>query len=100
MGLQELDDFHEKQDENDEQDKADSAAAVVAETWPHAIAAKAEHQNQNDQKNKHLCFSPFGEVSPNRRCDADFVVNAIRNYFAVIILAQWFLVKMHFWVSC
>jgi hypothetical protein len=66
MGLQQLYDFHEKQDENDEQYKADSAAAVVAESRSHAIAAKAEHQNQNEQKNEHLCFSPFGEVSPDR----------------------------------
>jgi hypothetical protein len=65
MGLEQLYDFHKKQDENDEQDKADSAAAVVSEPWSHAIAAKAEHQNQNEQKNKHLCFSPFSEVSPN-----------------------------------
>jgi hypothetical protein len=65
MGLQQLDDFHEKQNENNEQDKADSTAAVVSESRSHAIAAKAEHQNQNEQKDKHLSFSPFGEVSPH-----------------------------------
>lgn len=75
QALQRLDDLHKQQDEDDEQDKADSAAAVVSETRSHAIAAKAEHQNQDEQKNKHLCFSPFGEVSPDEGCDADFVVN-------------------------
>jgi hypothetical protein len=56
MDLQQLDDLHKKQNENDEQNKANSTAAVIAESGSHAIAAKAEHQNQNEQKNKHLCF--------------------------------------------
>jgi hypothetical protein len=64
-GLCRLDDFEKKEDENDEEDERESAAAVVAEPRSHAIAAKAEHQNQNDQKDKHLCFSPFGEISPD-----------------------------------
>jgi hypothetical protein len=63
-GLSQLDNLHQEQDENDEQDKADAAAAVVAEARSHAITAKAEHQNQNEQEDKHLYFSPFGEVSP------------------------------------
>lgn len=56
MGPWQLDDFKQKQDENDGQDERKAAAAVVAETGSHTIAAKAEHQNQNNQKDKHLCF--------------------------------------------
>ncbi len=37
-----LDDFEEEQDEDDGKDEGESAAAVVAESWSHAIAAKAE----------------------------------------------------------
>jgi hypothetical protein len=54
MGLEQLDDLHQEQDEDDKEDKADAAAAVVAETRSHTIAAKAEHQNQDEQKDKHL----------------------------------------------
>jgi hypothetical protein len=54
--LQRLYDLHKQEDEDDEQDKADSAAAVVSESRSHAVAPKAEHQNQNQQKNKHLVF--------------------------------------------
>jgi hypothetical protein len=64
MGLPQLDNLHKKEDKDDEQDEADAASSVVAETRSQTIAAKAEHQNQNDQKDKHLVFSPFGEVSP------------------------------------
>jgi hypothetical protein len=64
MGLPQLDNLHQEQDEDDEQDEADAASAVVAEARSHAITAKAEHQNQNEQKDKHLYFSPFGEISP------------------------------------
>jgi hypothetical protein len=53
-GLRQLDEFEKKQDEDDREDEADSAAAIVAEPWSHAIPAKAEHQNQNDQKDRHL----------------------------------------------
>jgi hypothetical protein len=56
MGLPQLDNLHKKEDENDEKDEADAAASVVAEARSHAITAKAEHQNQNDQKDKHLFF--------------------------------------------
>jgi hypothetical protein len=63
-GPWQLDDFKQKQDENDGQDERKPTSAVVAETRSHTIATKAEHQNQNNQKDKHLCFSPFGEISP------------------------------------
>ena len=52
-----LDYSEQKQDEDDEQDEADAAAAVVAESWTQPIATKAEHQNQDNQKDKHVCFS-------------------------------------------
>jgi len=64
MGLRQLDNFEEKQDEDDEEDEAESAAAVVADSWSHAIATKAEHQNQNDQKDEHLFVFSVGEDSP------------------------------------
>ena len=63
--LQRLYHLHKQQDEDDEQDEADAAATVVSESRSHAIAPKAEHQNQNEQKDKHLCFLPFGEISPD-----------------------------------
>ena len=59
-----LDDFEQQQDEDDGEDEADASTTVIAESWPHAITTKAEHENQNDQKNKHL-LSPYGEVSPD-----------------------------------
>ena len=49
-----LDDFEQQQDEDDEQDKADASAAVIAKPWAHAIAAKTEHQDQDQQKDDHL----------------------------------------------
>jgi hypothetical protein len=58
-------DLHQEQNEDDEEDQADAAAAVVADTRTHAIAAKAEHQDQDNQKDEHCCFSPFGEDSPD-----------------------------------
>jgi hypothetical protein len=65
MGLPQLDNLHQEQDEDDEQDEADAASAVVAEARSHAITAKAEHQNQNEQEDKHLYFLRFGEISPD-----------------------------------
>ena len=47
-----LDDFEQEQDEDDGEDEADASAAVVAESWSHAITTKAEHKNQNDQKDE------------------------------------------------
>jgi hypothetical protein len=72
-GLRQLDNSEEKQDENDDKDEADAAAAVVAESWSHAIPAKAEHQNQNNQKDKHFCFLRCGEDFAVQQCDADSV---------------------------
>jgi hypothetical protein len=45
-----LDDFEQEQKQDDGEEEADAAAAVVAESWSHAITTKAEHKNQNDQK--------------------------------------------------
>jgi len=53
-----LDDFEQQQDENDKQDEADAAAAVVAKPRAHTIAAKTEHQDQDQQKDEH-CLSPL-----------------------------------------
>ena len=47
-----LDDFEQEQDENNGEDEANASAAVVAESWSHAITTKAEHKNQNDQKDE------------------------------------------------
>jgi hypothetical protein len=77
MGLQQLDNLHQEQDEDDEQDEADAASAVVAEARSHAITAKAEHQNQNEQEDKHLVFSVRRNFA-RWRCDADFVTDARR----------------------
>jgi hypothetical protein len=71
MGYRTLDDFEQQEDEDDGEDKANASAAVVSEPRSHAVTTEAEHEDQNDQKDKHL-FSPFGEDSPDRRCDADF----------------------------
>jgi hypothetical protein len=49
-----LNDFEQKQDDHDGQDKAEPTAAVVPKPGPHAVAAKAEHQNQDDKNDKHL----------------------------------------------
>jgi hypothetical protein len=86
-GPWQLDDLHQEQDENDEQDKADAAAAVVTETWSHTIPAKAEHQDQNEQKDKHLCFSPFGEVSPD---------GCVMQIFMLLSLQR----NILFWLAC
>jgi hypothetical protein len=56
MGDGQLDDFEQEQNENDGEDERDSATAVVAESWPHTVTAKAEHKNQDDQKDEHLLF--------------------------------------------
>ena len=45
-----LDNLEQEQDEYDGEDEADASAAVVAESWSHAITTKAEHKNQDDQK--------------------------------------------------
>jgi hypothetical protein len=71
-----LDDLEQEQDEYDGEDEAEASAAVVAESRAHAITTKAEHKNQDDQKDKHYSGSPCGEDSPCR-CDADFVTGAI-----------------------
>ncbi len=47
-----LDDFEQEQEENDGEDEADASATVVAEPGSHAITTKAEHKNQNDQKDE------------------------------------------------
>ena len=47
-----LDDFEQEQDENDGEDEAEASAAVVPESWSHAITTKAEHKNQNDQEDE------------------------------------------------
>jgi hypothetical protein len=49
-----LDDLEQEQDEDDGEDEADASTAVVAKSGSHAITTKAEHKNQNDQKDKHL----------------------------------------------
>jgi hypothetical protein len=64
----------QKHDENDEQNKAETAAAVVTESWSHAVSTEAEHKDQNDQKNKHCSFSVRRRFA-TWRCDADFVKN-------------------------
>ena len=50
MSARLLDNFEQEQDEYDGEDEADASAAVVAEPRAHAITTKAEHKNQNDQK--------------------------------------------------
>ena len=45
-------DFEQDQDEDDCENEANASAAVVAEPWAHAVTAKAEHKNQNDQKDE------------------------------------------------
>ena len=82
IGRWQLDNFEQKQNEDDEEDEADASSAVVTESWSHAITAEAEHKDQNDQKNKHYLFSPYGEDSPDVWCDAYFVANAIKNDFS------------------
>jgi hypothetical protein len=67
-----LEDFEQEENQDDSEDEGDATAAVVAETWSHAVTAEAEHKDQNDQKNYHVIFSPFGEDSPRECCDADF----------------------------
>jgi hypothetical protein len=53
-GPWQLDNLKQEQDEDDGQDERKPTATVVAETRSHTIATKAEHQNQNNQKDKHL----------------------------------------------
>ena len=72
-----LDNFEQEKNENDGEDEADASSAVVAESWAHAITTKAEHENQDDQKDKHSLSSPYGEDSPDGWCDACFVAGAI-----------------------
>jgi hypothetical protein len=78
IGRWQLDDFEQEKNENDGEDEADASSTVIAEPWSHAITTEAEHKNQDDQKNKHYLFSPYGEDSPDVWCDADFVTNAIK----------------------
>jgi hypothetical protein len=59
-----LDDFEQEQEENDGEDQADASAAVVAETGSHAITTKAEHKNQNDQKDKHYFLLHTAKIRP------------------------------------
>jgi hypothetical protein len=59
-----LDDFEQQQEEDDGEDEADASSTVVAEPWPHAITTETEHKDQNNQKDKHFLFSPYGEDSP------------------------------------
>ena len=47
-----LDDFEQEQNEDDGEDEAEASAAVVPESWSHAITTKAEHKNQNDQEDE------------------------------------------------
>ena len=47
-----LNDFEQEQDEDDGEKEADASAAVVAQPRSHAITTKAEHKNQNDQKDE------------------------------------------------
>ena len=58
-----LDEFEQEQDEDDGENEADASAAVVAESWSHAITTKAEHKNQDDQKDNHCSLSPYCEDS-------------------------------------
>jgi hypothetical protein len=69
--------FEQEQNEDDGEDEAEASSAVVAEPWSHAITTKAEHKNQDDQKDKHFLSSPYGEDSPDGWCDACFVAGAI-----------------------
>jgi hypothetical protein len=54
MGYRTLDDFEQQEDEDDGEDKANASAAVVSEPRSHAVTTEAEHEDQNDQKDKHL----------------------------------------------
>jgi hypothetical protein len=69
-GPGQLDNLEQEQDEDDGEDEAKAAAAVVAESWTHAVATKAEHQNQHDQKDEHFLFLRCGEDFAVRECDA------------------------------
>jgi hypothetical protein len=68
------DDFQEQEDEDDEQDGRDAAAAVVADAGTHAVAAKTEDKNKNNEKDEHT-KPPFNEfeLRPDEGCwlDAD-----------------------------
>jgi len=85
IGRWQLDNLEQEQNENDEQDEADASSAVVTEPWSHTITTEAEHKNQNDQKNKHYLFSPYGESSPDVWCDAEFVTNAINLFSSWVV---------------
>jgi hypothetical protein len=49
-----LSDYSQQQKhQDDEQNEAEAASAVVANPRSHAVAAKAEEQDQNDKQNNH-----------------------------------------------
>jgi hypothetical protein len=58
-----LDDFEQEQDEDNCEDEAKASTSVIAESRTHAITAKAEHKNQDDQKDNHYSLSPYREDS-------------------------------------
>jgi hypothetical protein len=46
------DDVQEQEDYHDEEDERDAAAAVMADSRTHAIAAETEDKDEDDEKNK------------------------------------------------
>jgi hypothetical protein len=43
----------QQKDQDNEQNEAESTSAVVADSRSHAVAAKAEEQDQHDEQNNH-----------------------------------------------
>ena len=58
-----LDDLEQQKDQDDGEDQAQAAAAVVSQSRPHAITAKTEQQDQDDEKEDHFLYR-----SPGKRC--------------------------------
>jgi hypothetical protein len=50
----ELNDFQKQQYEDDGEDEREAATAVIAEAGTHAITAKAEDEDENDEDDKHV----------------------------------------------
>lgn len=62
-GQESSDDLEQQQDQDDGEDQTQAAAAVVSQARPHAISAKTEEQDQDDEKEDHFLYR-----SPNERC--------------------------------
>jgi hypothetical protein len=66
------DDFQEQENEDNEQNGRDAASAVISDARAHAIAAKTEDKNKDEEKDEHA-KPPFNEfdLRPGEGCSLD-----------------------------